>query len=40
MAIEELTPDEILKRELATGEPVIYRIGKSGRLKEKVALEA
>ena len=38
MAIEELTPDEILKRELATGEPVIYRIGKSGRLKEKVAL--
>ena len=38
MAIEELTPDEILKRELATGEPVIYRIGKSGKLKEKVAL--
>ena len=40
MAIEGLTPEEILKRELATGEPVIYRIGKSGRLKEKVALEA
>jgi 2,3-bisphosphoglycerate-dependent phosphoglycerate mutase len=38
MAIEELTPDQILKRELATGEPVIYRIGKSGKLKEKVAL--
>ena len=38
MAIEQLTPDEILKRELATGEPVIYRIGKSGKLKEKVAL--
>ncbi|MBN9305139.1 MAG: 2,3-bisphosphoglycerate-dependent phosphoglycerate mutase [Devosia sp. 67-54] len=38
MAIEGLTPDEILKRELATGEPVIYRIGKSGKLKEKVAL--
>ncbi len=38
MAIEELTPDEILKRELATGEPVVYRIGKSGKLKEKVAV--
>ncbi len=38
MAIEGLTPDEILKRELATGEPVVYRIGKSGKLKEKVAL--
>ncbi|HZY52836.1 MAG TPA: 2,3-bisphosphoglycerate-dependent phosphoglycerate mutase [Reyranella sp.] len=38
MAIEALTPEEILKRELATGEPVIYRIGKSGKLKEKVAL--
>ena len=38
MAIEQLTPDEILKRELATGEPVIYRIGKSGKLKEKVAI--
>ncbi len=38
MSIEKLTPEEILKRELATGEPVIYRIGKSGKLKEKVAL--
>ena len=38
MAIEGLTPDEILKRELATGEPVIYRIGKTGKLKEKVAI--
>jgi 2,3-bisphosphoglycerate-dependent phosphoglycerate mutase len=38
MAIEGLTPEEILKRELATGEPVIYRIGKSGKLKEKVTL--
>lgn len=36
MEIEQLTPDEILKRELATGEPVVYRIGKSGRLKERV----
>ena len=38
MAIEKLTPEQILKRELATGEPVIYRISKSGKLKEKVAI--
>ena len=38
MAIEKLTPDQILKRELATGEPVVYRITKSGKLKEKVAI--
>lgn len=38
MEIEQLTPDEILKRELATGEPVVYRIGKSGKLKERVAV--
>jgi 2,3-bisphosphoglycerate-dependent phosphoglycerate mutase len=38
MAIEGLTPDEILKRELGTGEPVVYRISKSGKLKEKVAI--
>ena len=38
MAIEGLTPDEILKRELATGEPVVYRISKTGKLKEKVAI--
>jgi 2,3-bisphosphoglycerate-dependent phosphoglycerate mutase len=38
MSIEGLTPAEILKRELATGEPVIYRITKSGKLREKVAL--
>jgi 2,3-bisphosphoglycerate-dependent phosphoglycerate mutase len=38
MAIEQLTPEQIVKRELATGEPVVYRIGKSGKLKERVAL--
>jgi 2,3-bisphosphoglycerate-dependent phosphoglycerate mutase len=38
MAIEGLTPDEILKRELATGEPVVYRITKGGKLKEKIAV--
>jgi len=38
MAIEKLTPDEILKRELATGEPVVYKIAADGSLAEKVAL--
>jgi 2,3-bisphosphoglycerate-dependent phosphoglycerate mutase len=38
MAIEKLTPEEILKREIATGEPVVYRIGKSGKLKERVSI--
>ena len=38
MAIEQLTPDEIIKRELATGEPVVYRIGKSGKVKERVSI--
>jgi 2,3-bisphosphoglycerate-dependent phosphoglycerate mutase len=38
MAIEGLSPEEILKREIATGEPLVYRIGADGGLKEKVAL--
>lgn len=38
MAIENLTPEQILKRELGTGEPVIYKIGADGKLKEKVAI--
>ena len=38
MAIEKLTPEQILKRELATGEPVIYRIGTDGEVGEKVRL--
>ncbi len=38
MAVEGLTPDEILKRELGTGEPVVYRIAADGTLKEKVAI--
>ena len=36
MAIEGLTPDEILAREIATGEPLIYRIGADGELLEKL----
>lgn len=38
MAIENLTPEQILKRELATGEPVIYKIGTDGKLAEKVEI--
>ena len=38
MAIEGLTPDEILKREIGTGQPTIYRIGSGGELVETVAL--
>ena len=38
MAIEGLTPEEILKREIATGEPVVYRIGADGKLVERVTI--
>jgi len=37
MAIEGLSSDEIVKREIATGEPTIYRIGADGKLAERVA---
>jgi len=38
MAIEGLTPDEILKREIATGEPVVYRIRADGKLGRRVKI--
>jgi 2,3-bisphosphoglycerate-dependent phosphoglycerate mutase len=38
MAIEGLTSDEILAREIATGEPTVYKIGSDGSLAEKVVL--
>lgn len=38
MALEGLTPDEILQRELATGEPVVYRLDAKGQVAEKVAI--
>ncbi len=38
MSIEGLSPEQILKREIATGQPTIYRISKSGKLKEKVEI--
>jgi 2,3-bisphosphoglycerate-dependent phosphoglycerate mutase len=30
MELEGLTPDEILKRELATGVPIVYRLNEDG----------
>ncbi|KKB08319.1 2,3-bisphosphoglycerate-dependent phosphoglycerate mutase [Devosia chinhatensis] len=38
MAIEGLTPEQILAREIATGEPTVYRIGADGALAETVTL--
>jgi 2,3-bisphosphoglycerate-dependent phosphoglycerate mutase len=38
MAIEGLTPEQILKREIATGEPIVYKIGADGKLEEIVKL--
>jgi 2,3-bisphosphoglycerate-dependent phosphoglycerate mutase len=38
MSIEGLSPDEILAREIATGEPTVYRIGPDGKLVERVTL--
>ncbi|MBD8066461.1 2,3-bisphosphoglycerate-dependent phosphoglycerate mutase [Devosia sp. PTR5] len=38
MAIEGLTPDEILAREIATGEPTVYHIGPDGKLVQRVTL--
>ena len=35
MAIEGLTPEQILKREIATGEPVIYQIEADGALEAR-----
>jgi len=38
MAIEALTPEQILKREIATGEPIVYKIKAMGSLEETVKL--
>lgn len=38
MAIEGLTSDEILKREIATGQPTVYQIGAEGQLEGQVEL--
>ena len=38
MAIEGLTPEQILKREIATGEPTIYKLKSNGSLDQIVEL--
>jgi 2,3-bisphosphoglycerate-dependent phosphoglycerate mutase len=38
MAIEGLTPEQILKREIATGEPTIYRLKADGSLDQIIEL--
>jgi 2,3-bisphosphoglycerate-dependent phosphoglycerate mutase len=38
MSIEGLTPDEILAREIATGEPTVYKIDADGKLIERIVL--
>ena len=38
MSIEGLTPDEILAREIATGEPTVYKIDADGKLVERIVL--
>ncbi|MDB5613694.1 MAG: 2,3-bisphosphoglycerate-dependent phosphoglycerate mutase [Devosia sp.] len=38
MSIEGLTPYEILKREIATGQPTIYNIGTDGQLEGRVEI--
>jgi 2,3-bisphosphoglycerate-dependent phosphoglycerate mutase len=38
MAIEGLTPEQILKREIATGQPTVYEIGGDGALERRIEL--
>jgi 2,3-bisphosphoglycerate-dependent phosphoglycerate mutase len=40
MQLDQLTPEQILKVELATGVPIIYRLDAAGRMIEKRALIA
>jgi 2,3-bisphosphoglycerate-dependent phosphoglycerate mutase len=38
MAIEALTPEQILKREIGTGQPTVYKIGTEGQLEARVEI--
>ncbi|MDT4874402.1 2,3-bisphosphoglycerate-dependent phosphoglycerate mutase [compost metagenome] len=38
MAIEGLTPEQILKREIGTGQPTVYQIGAEGQLVARVEI--
>jgi 2,3-bisphosphoglycerate-dependent phosphoglycerate mutase len=39
MALDGLSPDEIVKRELATGVPIVYRLNEDSTVAEKEVLE-
>ncbi|KAB0677794.1 2,3-bisphosphoglycerate-dependent phosphoglycerate mutase [Aureimonas leprariae] len=39
MALDGLTPDEIVARELATGVPIVYRLNEDSTVAEKTVLE-
>lgn len=38
MHLEKLTPEEILKREIATGEPIIYKLNEDGSVAEVITI--
>lgn len=38
MAIEGLTPEQILKREIGTGQPTVYKIGAEGQLEARIEI--
>jgi 2,3-bisphosphoglycerate-dependent phosphoglycerate mutase len=38
MAIEGLTPEQILKREIATGQPTVYNIGTEGQFEARIEI--
>ena len=38
MAIEKLTPAQILEREIATGQPTVYNIGSEGQLEARIEI--
>ena len=40
MALEGLTPDEIVKRELATGLPIVYRLKADSRIESREILDS
>lgn len=40
MSLEALSPSEILKREIATGVPLVYRFNEAGEITQKDVLEA
>jgi len=38
MYLENLTPEEILKKEIGTGDPIIYQLDETGKVLEKIAV--